>query len=106
MTKDAGLDNHSRWLPALRLMIDSIDLLLLPIRLNDLDRLAEPQRVNDLPFAKKLQAVLDIDVVRHVDQPLVRGPRLLFSSDILVQIRDRIALGLDMSRRGTPPAFS
>ena len=52
-----------------------------------------------LALAQKLQAVLQVDVVRLVDQPLVRRTRRLLRRDILVQIDDRIALRLYVGRR-------
>ena len=69
-------------------------------RLEDFHRFAEPLRVHHFPFPQKLQAVLQVDVVGHVDQPLIRGARFFFGGDVLVQVGDRIAFGLNV--RGDP----
>ena len=55
--------------------------------------------MHDLPLTQEFQAVLDIHVVGHVDEPLVCSPRFLFGRNVLVQVGDGIAFGLDVRRR-------
>jgi len=69
------------------------------VLLQNLHRFAEAHRVNNLALTQELERVLQIDVVGHVDQPLVRGARLLLGGDVLVQIGDRIAFRGDIRRR-------
>lgn len=62
----------------------------IPLFLQNLHRFPEPERVDDFPFPQKFETILQIDIIRHIDQPLIRRARLLLSGDILVQVGDRI----------------
>src|SRR5690606_16373637 len=61
------------------------------LRLQNFHRFPEPEGMDDFPLAQKFQAVLEVHVVGHVDQPLIGGPGLLLRRDVFVQIGDRIA---------------
>jgi len=52
--------------------------------------------VHDLTLPQELQAVLQIRVVRQLDQVFVGGAGLLFGSHILVQVGDGIAHDVDV----------
>ncbi|MNI95957.1 hypothetical protein D3C73_1543230 [compost metagenome] len=52
--------------------------------------------MHNLPLPQELQAVLQVYVIGHVDQPLVCSPGLFFGGDVLVEVSQRIAFGLDI----------
>ena len=76
-------------------------------------RLAEALVVHDLPLAQEAQGSEHVGVVRQADQVLIGGARLLLRGHVLAQVRDRIALGLELtgvkrnpSRRLWPDPYS
>ncbi len=58
--------------------------------------LAEALIVHDLPFAQEAQGREHVGVVNQADEVVVGGARLLLRGHILVQVRDGIALGLEV----------
>ncbi|PRZ17308.1 hypothetical protein CLV36_101412 [Laceyella sediminis] len=48
------------------------------------------------PFAQEFQRIIDVWVIRNVDQPLVGGACFLLSGNVFIQIGDGITLGLDI----------
>lgn len=52
--------------------------------------------MNHFPFAQEFQRIIDVRVIRNVDQPLVSGACFLLSGNVFIQISDWVALGLDI----------
>jgi hypothetical protein len=55
--------------------------------------------MDDFPFAQELESVANIGVVGELDQVFVSGTGLLLDGHILMEIGDRVTLGLDVGGR-------
>ena len=53
--------------------------------------------MNHLAFAQELKGVQHLRVVDDADQVVVGGPGLLLSRQVLVQVRDGVAFGLELA---------
>ena len=62
------------------------------------ERFTETLVMHNLPCTQEFDRVADIRVIAHTQNVVIGGARFLFCGQILMQVGDGVALGLDISR--------
>ena len=83
----------------IELRIEGVKILLVKTVCQQSQAFAETLIMHDLAFSEEADDVLHIIIIAEAQDIVISGTRLLFRCKILMQIRDRVALALDIRRR-------
>ena len=84
-----------RWLLLVESRVEEIDVFLVHAAAGQLQGLAEALEVDDFPLPEKADGVVDVRIIGETENIVVGKPGLLLCGQILRQVGDGVAGGLN-----------